>query len=114
MKPIVSPSIRLRHPDAFEVGEDSIVDDFCYFSTRVRIGRCSHVASGCTVAGGGDRQFVLGDFSSLSAGVRIWCASDDFVHDLVTVIPADVPNPKRHLISGDVTFGDYTAVGANS
>lgn len=114
MKPIVSPNIRVRHPELLEIGDDSIVDDFCYFSTQVRIGRCSHVASSCTVAGGRRFRFVLGDFSSLSAGVRIWCASDDFARDIVTIVPEGVADPKRHVISGDVVFGDYTAVGANS
>ncbi len=114
MRPIISASIRLRHPETFVVGDDSIIDDYCYFSTKVRIGRCSHIASSCTVAGGADRQFVLGDFSSLSAGVRIWCASDDFVRDLVTIIPTGIESPKGHVISGDVIFGDYTAAGANA
>lgn len=114
MKPIVSPNIRIRYPDVFEVGEDSIVDDFCYFSTQVSIGRCSHVASNCTVGGGRAHRFVLGDMSSVSAGVRIWCASDDFANDIVTIVPGGVADPKEHVISGDVLFGDYTAVGANA
>lgn len=114
MKPIISANVRVRHPDVFEVGEDSIVDDYCYFSTRVRIGRCSHVASNCTVAGGRDRTFVLGDFSSLSAGVRIWCTSDDFGRDVVTIVPPGIQDPKGHVIRGDVVFADYTAVGANT
>ena len=62
--PIVSTNIRLRHPEHFVVGEHSIVDDFCYFSTRVRIGDFAHVASGCTVAGGAARLFALGSYSS--------------------------------------------------
>lgn len=114
MKAIVSANTRIRHPELFEIGDDSIVDDFCYFSTQVRIGRCSHVASNCTVAGGQARRFVLGDFSSLSAGVRVWCASDDFTRDIVAVIPAGIEDPKQNVIAGDVIFGDYTAVGANS
>lgn len=114
MKAIVSPNVRIRHPEHFLVGEDSIVDDFCYFSTRVTIGRCSHVANGCSVGGGGARQFVLGDFSSLSAGVRIWCTSDDFVNDLVALVPSGVADPKEHLIIGDVHIGAYTAIGANA
>lgn len=112
--PIVSPNVRIRHPEHFHVGEGSIVDDFSYFSTRVVIGRFSHVASGCTVAGGVDRTFRLGDFSSLSAGVRIWCTSDDFAHDMVTIVPAGFPPIKEHVITGDVTFERLTAVGANS
>lgn len=114
MSAIVSKNIRVRHPEHFEVGDDAIVDDFCYFSTKVRIGRCSHIASNCSIAGGIARTFVLGDFSSLSAGVRIWCASDDFARDLVTVIPIGIANPKAHVISGDVILASYTAVGANS
>lgn len=114
MTPIISKQIRVRHPADFIVGEDSIVDDFCYFSTRVRIGRCSHIASGCSVAGGVARLFELGDFSSLSSGVKVWCTSDDFVNDLVTIIPPGMPEVKEHLLSGDVIIERYTAVGSNS
>jgi len=114
MKPIVSPNSRIRYPEAFVIGEDSIVDDYCYFSTKVRIGRCTHIASGCSIAGGSDMQFELGDFCSLSSGVKIWCTSDDFVNDLITIIPPDVEQVKKRLLRGDVTFGDYTAVGSNS
>jgi len=111
--PIVSPNVRIRHPELFEIGEFSIVDDFSYFSTRVRIGLCSHIASGCSVAGGRERLFALGDFSSLSSGVKIWCTSDDFANDLVTIVPEEVGALKGRLITGDVVFENYTAVGAN-
>ena len=114
MNPIVSPNVRIRHPDRFEIGQYSIADDFCYFSTRVRIGLCSHVASGCSIAGGPDYQFVLGDFCSLSSGVKIWCVSDDYANDLITIIPDGAGPIKEHLIVGDVTFGDCTAVGSNT
>ena len=53
VKPIVSPEHAHPPPASiFEIGDYSIVDDFCYISTRVRIGICSHVASGCSIAGG--------------------------------------------------------------
>src|ERR1700693_5221246 len=114
MKPIGSPDSRIRHPDHFVIGEDSIVGDYCYFSTRVRIGRCTHIASGCSIAGGADMQFQIGDFCSLSSGVKVWCTSDDFVNDLVTIIPPDIEQVKGHLIRSDVTLENYTAVGSNS
>jgi len=113
-KAIISANIRVRHPEFFEVGSNSIVDDFCYFSARVKIGRCSHIASGCSIAGGRGHLCTIGDFSSLSSGVKVWCASDDFVNDIVTIIPPGMENPKTNIIAGDVTFGNYTAVGSNS
>lgn len=114
VKPIISPNIRVRHPEFFVIEDHSVVDDFCYFSTKVAVGRCSHIASGCSVAGGVDRQFTLGRYSSLSAGVRIWCVSDDFVNDVITIMPSGIGQVKTRLIVGDVSFGDYTGVGSNS
>jgi len=114
VKPIISPQTRLRHPTLVEVGAYSIIDDFCYISTRVRIGRFCHVASGCSIAGGKDRLFVFEDFGSLSSGVKVWCVSDDFVNDLVTIIPPEAGEIKDHLIAGDVHIGPCAAVGSNT
>jgi acetyltransferase-like isoleucine patch superfamily enzyme len=105
--PIVSANIRVRVAEHFEIGEHSIIDDYCYFSTRIRIGNWTHIATGCSVAGGPERVFSIGNFSSLSAGVRVWCASNDFVNDAIMIGAAEG-------ITGDVTIGDHTGVGANS
>jgi carbonic anhydrase/acetyltransferase-like protein (isoleucine patch superfamily) len=104
---IVSPNVRIRVEEHFVIGEHSIVDDYCYFSTRVQIGNWTHIATCCSVAGGPDRTFTIGDFSSLSAGVRVWCTSNDFVNDAIMIGAAEG-------ISGDVTFADHCGVGANS
>ena len=114
MKPIVSPNTRIRLPEHFTIGNYSIVDDFCYISTRVTIGVCSHVASGCSIAGGAAYQFVLGDFCSLSSGVKIWCASNDYVNDLVCLTPPGTDGFGDTPIAGDVRLGNYTGVGANA
>ncbi len=114
MKAIISKNIRVRIPEHFEVGSYSIVDDFCYFSTRIKIGDGTHIASGCSVAGGGKHTFQIGDLCSLSSGVKIWCASNDFSNSLIAIIPEGCSDEENFMLEGDVTFGDYTGVGANS
>lgn len=114
LRPIISPNSRVRYPEHLVVGAYSIIDDFCYLSTKVRIGQCSHIASGCSIAGGVERQFVLGDFSSLSSGVKVWCTSDNFTNDIVTILPEEAGPIKSKLIAGDVIIGDFTAVGSNA
>ncbi len=114
MKPILSPNIRIRHRGHFLVSPGVIVDDYCYFSTQVILGKGSHIATGCSVAGGKRFHFRLGKYCSLSAGVRIWCASNDFVNDVAVILPEGIKPFKTTTITGDVTIGDYCAVGANS
>jgi len=61
-----------------------------------------------------DGSVRAGELEQPFGGVEVWCASDDFVNDLVALIPPGLPPIKEHLISGDVLVGDYTAVGSNS
>ena len=114
MKPIISANCRIRHPGHFSVGQYSVIDDYSYFSTRVKVGKCSHIASGCSVAGGGKMLFTLGDYCSLSSGVKIWCSSDNYVNDVVALIPDPSWKIKNNLIKGNVKIGNYCAVGSNS
>lgn len=112
MQPIISPNTRIRYPELLQIGDSSIIDDFCYISTQLKVGINSHIASGCSIAGGQKHTFTLGDFSSLSSGVKIWCSSNDFVNDLIILTPEiDVD---LNFCSGDVTLGNYCGVGANS
>jgi len=109
--PIVSANIRIRVPEHLVVGEDSIIDDFCYISTRLTVGRGTHIASGCSIAGGAKFHCRIGDFCSLSSGVKVWCASNDFVNDLIAIVPDGI---ESSAVEGDVEIGSYSGVGANS
>jgi acetyltransferase-like isoleucine patch superfamily enzyme len=59
------------------------------------------------VAGGKDRLFRLGDYSGIASGVRIFCSSNDYVNELVTI-------GLESGVAGDVIFEQYTGIGANS
>lgn len=114
MRPIISKNCRIRHPDQFQIGRYSIVDDFCYFSTRIKIGKCSHIAPGCTIGGGKERLFTLGDYSSVGSGVRIYCTSENLTNDIGTIIPKEFGKIVNSQIIGDVRMENMTAIGVNS
>jgi acetyltransferase-like isoleucine patch superfamily enzyme len=95
------------------VGVFSIVDDYSYFSTKVKIGRCCHIAPNCTIAGGKDHQFTLGDFSSIASGTRIYCQSNKYSHELIAIIPEEA-GIDSSSIKGDIHIGPMFGVGANS
>lgn len=111
---IVSQNIRMRHPSYFEIGNYSIIDDFCYFSTKVKIGQFCHIAPHCTIAGGVTQTFSLGDYSSLSSGCKIYCTTNDFSEGLVVLLPNFLADLDQEKVSGDVILEKYTGVGTNS
>jgi len=110
---IISEHCRIRYPEIFSVKNNSIVDDYCYFATKVQIGEYCHIASGCSIAGGKDKTFTLGNFSGISSGVKIWCESNDYVNDLITLKPEGVEIGDKPF-KGNVTVGAMCGIGANT
>jgi len=116
--------------DAFHLGAYSQIDDFAFIfiGEECTLGRNVHIASFCSVIGGG--RFIMEDFSGLSAGCRIITGSDDFTGPWLTnpTLPADYTNVRRdtvrirrHAVLGTnvivfpgVTVGEGAAVGAGA
>jgi galactoside O-acetyltransferase len=114
--------------DRFELGAFSQIDDFvfCFIGAGCRIGRNVHIASFCSIIGGG--ELTMEEFSGLSAGCRIITGSDDFTGPWLTnpTVPAEFTNVtrghvriQRHAVIGSnavvfpgVTIGEGAAVGA--
>ena len=110
---IISENIRLRHPKHFDIGEKSVIDDYSYFSTKIKVGKYCHIASGCSIAGGDEFNCRIGDYVSISSGVKIWCESNDYINDLVILNPEN-KNINDNPIKGDVEIGNMCGIGANS
>lgn len=111
---IVSNNSRLRYPEEFYIDKYSIIDDFCYISSKCTIGKFFHIASNCVIAGGGESNFIAGDFGGLSAGTKCFCWSDDFVNDMGNVLPNFMSNIKNNVLKGDIYLEDFVTIGANS
>lgn len=100
----------LKKPELLTIGDHCRIADFCRISSKAEIGDYSEIAPYTSIAGGGGKyKFVMKGFSSLSAGVKIWLSSNDYVNELVTHA---VPNVRE--IMGNVIMEKYTGIGANS
>ena len=119
---------KIINKENLTVGDYSQIDDFVFLNAgeKTVIGKFVHIASFCSVIGGG--EFVMEDFSGLSAGCRIVTGSDDFLGGGLTnpTVPSKYTNVKKskihigkHVIIGTnvtilpgVTIGEGAAVGA--
>lgn len=107
---IVNKYCTIRYLDYLVVGAYSIIDNYCYFSTKVELGDFCHIGPNCTFGGGNKYTIFIGDHTGISSGVRIYTCSDDFVNDLIGIYP----KIDRNYIKGNVRFMGINGVGANT
>ena len=109
----IGKNVYFRYPELIEIGDNVIIDDFCYFTTAVLIGSYVHLGPQCTVIGGKGATFIIDDFAGLSAGCRIVCGSDDYLGDGLTnpTIPADF---RASLVISTVRVDKHAVVGTGA
>lgn len=127
----IGKMVYFRYPEEVEIGDNVIIDEFCYFTTAVKIANYVHIAPSCSIIGGKTSEFIMGDYSGFAAGVRVVCGSEDYVNGPFTnpTIPVEFrPNTTRgmveiakHVVIGtnvvihpNVSVGEGVAVGSMS
>ena len=109
---IIGKTVRIRYPELVEIGDNVIIDDFCYISTALNLESNVHISSGCKMIGGTKASVSFSEFSTLSPNVVIAAGSDDYVSGIATpMIPLEFKgNPEI----GDVTISRHCIIGSNS
>lgn len=108
----IGKNVYFRYPELIEIGDNVIIDDFCYFTTALSIGNYVHIAPHCTCIGGKNSKLVMNDFSGLSAGCRIICGSDDYLTGLTN---PNIPNEYRGETKiGNIVIGKHAVLGTNT
>lgn len=127
---IIGKTVRIRYPELVSIGDNCIIDDFTYISTKLELSNNVHISAGCKIIGGRNSTVTFAEYATLSPGVVLAAGSDDYVGGIATpLVPMDVKGDAkigyihlgRHCIIGsnsvvlpNVTFGDGASVGALS
>lgn len=109
---VIYPGAKFIQSEHLELGDAVIIDDFVFIQAgrRTRIGSFVHIASFTSIGGGG--EVVMGDFSGLSSGVRIFSGNEDSSGGGLT--NPTVPEPWRAPVRGFVDIGRHALIGANT
>jgi galactoside O-acetyltransferase len=95
------------------IGDNVRIDGFTSIIApkgRVKIGSWVHIATGCAL--GARAGIEIGDFCSLSQGVRLFSAIDDYSGRGMTVpmLPAEA----QRIHAASITIGSYVAIGSGT
>jgi acetyltransferase-like isoleucine patch superfamily enzyme len=109
---IIGKTVRIRKPEECTIGDGTIIDDFCYISSSVEIGKNCHISSHVSISGG-KGKLKIGDFSTISSHCSVHCASSDYGQ-----ISLDLPSVPENLQFGgmveNVNIGSFVTIGSHS
>jgi len=107
---IISEYLRIRSLN-FIVGNDSVIDAFSYISNfQFNLGSFSHIGPNCCFAGG-KYQLKIGNHVTISSHVSIYCQSNNFKEDLVSLYSNLIDDKKLY---GDVVIEDFCGIGTHT
>jgi len=107
----ISTKASIYNADQIEIGDHSRIDDFCVISGKIKIGRNTHIAPMCVVAGG-DQGIIMEDFSGLAYAVQVFTQSDDYSGRTLT--NPTVPTQYKEEMKKKILIGRHSIVGAGS
>lgn len=109
---IIGKTVRIRYPELVEIGDNCIIDDFCYISTPLVLHDNAHISSGSKIIGGRNSYVEMGEFSTLAPNVVLSAGSDDYVSGIATpMVPLEF---KGNAVIGKIVIGRHCVVGAGS
>lgn len=109
---IIGKTVRIRYPELVEIGDNVIIDDFCYISSSLKLSSNVHISSGCKIIGGKQSHVSFESFSTLAPNVVLAAGSDDYSSGIATPL---VPHKyKGNHEVGTIKIGKHCIVGSNS
>lgn len=107
----ISRLASIDRPEEISIGDNSRVDDFCAISGKVTIGRNVHIAVHCSLVAS-VAELILGDFSGLAFGCRLFTSSDDYSG--MSLTNPTIPSQYKTIKNGSIIIGKHVIVGTNS
>lgn len=108
----IADDVEIRRPHLVSMYDHIAIDKGFYCTTQLVIGSGIHIAPYVTVIGGAEALFIMGNFTTIAAGSRIVCASDEYLGEglISPVIPAKY---RDNVTTLPVVMQDYSALGTN-
>jgi galactoside O-acetyltransferase len=109
---IIGKTVRIRYPELVSIGDDCIIDDFTYISTKLTLDGKVHISAGCKIIGGRQSTVTMRPYSTLAPNVVLSAGSDDYVGGIATpLVPLRL---KGDVEIGCIEIGRHSIVGSNS
>lgn len=109
---IIGKTVRIRYPELVDIGDNVIIDDFTYISTKLKLHSNVHISAGCKIIGGQQAYVEMNQYSTLAPNVVLSAGSDDYTSGIAT--PLVGIEFKANVKIGKIILNKHCIVGAGS
>jgi dTDP-4-amino-4,6-dideoxy-D-glucose acyltransferase len=108
----ISSAVEIRRPHLVRVGSHVAIDSGFYCTVAAELGDYIHIGPYVTAIGGAGSTLRMSHFTTIGAGCRLICGSDEFLgHGLAG---SSVPDEYRdHVRLSTVTLAMFASLGTN-
>lgn len=108
----ISANVEIRRPQLVSVGNHVAIDTGVYLTTGASIGDYIHIAPYITIIGGPTGLLTMEHFTTIAAGSRIVCGSDDHLGE--GMVGPTIPEKFRDSMTiAPVTMKMFSSIGTN-
>lgn len=107
---LLSDKASIYSPEKISIGNNVRIDDFCILSGDIKLGNYIHI--GAYSALFGSHEIEMENFSSLSARVLVYSASDDYSGMGLT--NPTVEDKYKRVYYGKILIKEHSIIGAGS
>lgn len=108
----ISANVEIRRPHLVSIGSHIAIDSGFYLTCAAELGDYIHIAPYVSIIGGEKAIIKMGHFTTIAAGSRIICASDEHLGE--GLVGPTIPEKYRDKIEiAPVIFENFASLGTN-
>jgi len=109
---VISSAVEIRRPHLVSVGSHVAIDSGFYCTVSAELGDYIHIGPYVTAIGGAESTLSVSHFTTIGAGSRLVCGSDEFLGE--GLVGSVVPDAYRdHVKLSRVTLAMFASLGTN-
>ena len=109
----ISPTVIIKHPELVSIGNHCAIDDYTVITTAMELADYVHIGPHVSVIGGAKSCLRMAEFTTIAAGGRVACASDEHL-GLGLTGPLIPPQYRDRVDASGVVFERFAVSLTNS
>jgi len=109
----ISNNVEIRRPHLVSIGSHVAIDTGFYCTVKAELGDYIHIGPYVTVIGGQDGFLKMNHFTTIAAGARLICVTDEHLGEGL-VGPTIPPEVADNLIKKPIVMGPFSNIGSNA